>query len=116
MEPYDLDAHTLHEALEQLGWRADAKTLSDRVRRMSWGLPAEDEFCVLLSWLGRARLVHKLDQMQVPPQSREVYQVPDLLAVFSLDGRDLPALVEVKARQKNQVSCTEGYVQRLEAY
>ena len=44
MEPYDIDAHTLHEALEQLGWKADAKALSARVRRMSWGVPAEDEF------------------------------------------------------------------------
>lgn len=62
-------ARLIHEVLEETGWRANPETLISRVRRLQLGLPIEDEFSVLLSWLGKCRLVHKLDQHQSPPES-----------------------------------------------
>ncbi|MCP3957375.1 MAG: restriction endonuclease [bacterium] len=89
-------AHLLHEALEQLGWTSDPTELANKVRKLNIGLPAEDEFSVILSWLGKCTLLHKLDQHQSPLGSKERYRVPDLLAFFSFKGRTLPALIEVK--------------------
>src|SRR5262245_55773353 len=84
------------EAVQQLGLGADPKAVADRVRRLQVGLPAEDEFSVLLMWLGRCRLVHKLDQLQRPSDSRARWHVPDLFAVFDYHGTELPVLIEVK--------------------
>jgi hypothetical protein len=51
---------------------------------------------MILSWLGRCRLVHKLGQEQLPLGSTDAYRVPDLLAVFENAGRVIPVLIEVK--------------------
>src|SRR5262245_32471512 len=93
MDPFDF---LLAEAVRQLAPGASARDIVNRVRRLQIGLPAEDEFSVLLTWLGRCRLVHKLDQLQSPRESRERWCVPDLLAVFDYEGRDVPVLIEVK--------------------
>ncbi len=37
----------------------------------------KDEFTAICSWLGKARLLHKLDQHQAPVSSRDLYQVDD---------------------------------------
>jgi hypothetical protein len=104
----------IYEALEETKWRAGAQTLAARVERLHLGLPAEDEFSVLLAWLGRCRLVHKLDQLQTPPKSEEYYQVPDLLAVFEHAGRTLPVLIEVKSKVDDKLSWRTDYYERLQ--
>src|SRR5262245_61025507 len=103
------------EALQQLGLSADPKAFADRVRRLDLGLSAEDEFSVLLTWLGRCRLVHKLDQLQRPSDSRTRWFVPDLLAVFDYCGTDLPTLIEVKTTlfNKNTLSWSVAYRERI---
>ena len=61
------DGHRLiQEVLSELGWDADPKKISENVRRLDLGLPAEDQFTAICIWLGKARLVHKLDQHQAP--------------------------------------------------
>jgi len=72
-------AHIYYEALVQHGHRVDRQSFLDRAKRLEIGLPVEDEFCVILNWLGNTRLVHKLDQLQTPPDSKSYYQIPDLL-------------------------------------
>lgn len=106
----------IYEALEQTGRRADAQTLATQVERLRLGLPAEDEFSVLLAWLGRCRLVHKLDQLQAPPESKERYRVPDLLAVFEHAGQALPVLIEVKSKVDNKLSWRADYYESLQEY
>ena len=91
----------ISEAIQQLGLDADSGAVTERVRRLQVGLPAEDEFSVLLTWLGRCRLVHKLDQRQSPRSSRESWAVPDLVAVFDYHGHELPLLIEVKTTRFN---------------
>lgn len=112
----DFQARLLLEAAEQLGWRDDALAIAERARRLKRGLPAEDEFSVILSWLGRCRLVHKLDQMQHPLESKEKYRIPDLLAIFEYDSVDLPVLIEVKTSVKPKLSWTADYLAGLQAY
>ena len=72
--------------LTELGWDAEPRKIAASVRRLDLGLSAEDEFTAICSWLGKARLVHKLDQQQVPLKSHDAYQVPDLLAQFENTG------------------------------
>ncbi len=113
--PKDVD-RLIHEALTELGWNADASAVADRVRRLEIGIPREDEFSVVCSWLGKCDLIHKLDQLQVPLASREEYQVPDLLAVFRIDEKSLPVLIEVKSSKTNTLSLKPGYLNKLNNY
>ena len=109
-------AELIHEALEQLDWSGDARALAERVSRLGLGLPAEDEFSALLSWLGNCRLVHKLDQYQSPQSSKGNYQVPDLLTIFSHDGHDIPVLIEVKTSNDRSLNWKPQYYEALRRY
>lgn len=108
----------ISEALQQLGAGADPSVVADRVRRLQIGLPAEDEFSVLLTWLGQCRLVHKLDQLQSPSASRTRWCVPDLLAVFDYHDHEIPVLIEVKtsAFDNNLLSWRPAYRDALVRY
>jgi len=99
-----------------LGPAADADEIVKKVQRLQIGLPAEDEFSVILGWLGRCQLVHKLDQSQFPPESQSLYQVPDLIAVFDYHGRSIPVLIEVKTDKDATLSWPPDYRERLQQY
>ncbi|PKA71381.1 hypothetical protein ATI02_4359 [Pseudomonas baetica] len=87
----------LHESLELSGWENPEEVIQ-RVKRLDLGLPAEDEFAVVCSWLGKCSLIHKLDQQQIPKSSHDIYQVPDLLAVFDTGNHQYKVLIEVKTK------------------
>ena len=107
------DDRLIQEVLAELGRDADPKVIADRVKRLDLGLPAEDEFIAVCSWLGKTRLIHKLDQHQAPTYSRDDYQVPDLLAQYQDAG---PVLIEVKAKKANTLSFKPDYLARLQSY
>lgn len=108
-------SRVLHEALEQIGW-SDADAVVQRVQRLDIGLPAEDEFAVICSWLGKCSIIHKLDQQQTPKSSRETYQVPDLLAVFNRGDNQYKVLIEVKTKKENILTLREKDRKKLLAY
>ena len=112
----DLPARDLCRAIAELGSEAEPQALLKRVRQLQQGLPAEDEFALLLSWLGKCSIVHQLDQLQLPPDSKHAYRVPDLLIVFHYKGREIPALVEVKTTAKKRLSWRPDYYDSLLAY
>jgi hypothetical protein len=93
-----------------------------RLKQLQRGLEPEDEFALLLSWLGKCNLVHKLGQEQLPLSSTDIYRVPDLLAVFDHNGRPVPALIEVKktdpsdpmSLQEGTLSLKPGYLEYAE--
>lgn len=112
----DLSARLIHETIQQMGWNADPASLVERVKRLDLGLPAEDEFIYILSWLGKCSLAHKLDQSQFPPTSREIFQVPDLLACFDTASGSKVVLVEIKVTNKKKLSWKPGYIKKLKNY
>jgi len=109
----DDDARLIQEVLAALGRAADPTQIAEQVRRLDHGLPTEDEFTAVCSWLGKTRLIHKLDQHQVPILSRMDYQVPDLLALYENSG---PVLIEVKSKKSPTLSFRPDYLARLQAY
>ncbi|MFK0207181.1 restriction endonuclease [Agrobacterium sp. NPDC090283] len=113
--PDDLE-RLIHETLEELGWDADASLVAERVRRLDIGLPVEDEFAVLCSWLGKCDLIHKLDQHQMPKASRQRYQVPDMLAHFSTQKDERPVLIEIKSKKAQTLSFRPDYFEKLKNY
>lgn len=113
--PIDLE-QLIHEALEQLGWGAEAGQVAARIRRLNVGLPREDEFSVVCGWLGCCDVIHKFDQKQTPEKSCEKYQVPDLLAVFNVKGKQIPVLIEVKSKKANTLSFRPDYLEKLSNY
>ena len=90
------DERLIKEVLAELGRDADPKQIADRVWHLERGLPAEDEFIAVCSWLGKSRPIHKLDQHQTPARSLGDYQVSGL---FTLYGNVSPVLVEVKSKK-----------------
>ena len=109
-------ARFIHEAIQQLGWSSDPESIVSRVKRLDLGIPAEDEIYFILSWLGKCSIIHKLEQKQYPPKSRDKYQVPDLLVTFGVKGESLPVLLEVKVSKKNKLSWKSSYLNRLKNY
>jgi Holliday junction resolvase len=109
-------ARLIQEVLAELGWPADPIKVAQGVRRLDFGLPAEDEFSVVCAWLGKCELIHKLDQQQVPVASRAKFQVLDLLARFTTQTNSVPVLIEVKSKQSNTLSFQPGYLERLIKY
>lgn len=105
----------LYEAAQHLGW-SDAAEIAEFVSRLERGLPAEDEISVIFHWLGRCRLVHKLDQYPYPPNAWQNYRIPDLLAVFDVEGKTVPVLVEVKVSAENVLSWKPDYLAALQHY
>ncbi len=113
--PIDLD-RLIQTALAELGMDANPTELAERVRRLDIGLPVEDEFAVVCSWLGKTRLLHKLDQQQIPLHSASKYQVPDALALFNADEVDRPVLIEIKSKAAIKLSFKADYYERLKRY
>ncbi len=108
----------MYEAYEQAGITTPL-TKEHVIKRFSdleRGLPAEDEFIVLVNWLGKCELIHKLDQQQIPPSSRDLYQVPDLLAVFDNRNHKIPVLIEVKSTKKMMFDWGSKYYEKLKRY
>lgn len=108
----------MYEAFVQAGINPSL-TKEDVIRRfeaLERGLPVEDEFAVLAGWLGKCSLIHKLDQLQFPLQSKDLYQVPDFLAVFKDGSRTIPTLIEVKKTQDISFKWSKSYYGKLKAY
>ena len=113
--PPDAD-RLIQSVLAELGWDAEAAEIAKKVKRLDIGLPCEDEFTVICGWLGKCQLLHKLDQQQIPLSSREKFQVPDLLALFSTQATESPVLIEVKSNKAQTLSFQPGYLERLVNY
>jgi hypothetical protein len=111
----DPETSRIFEALQQTGWTGDTAELAAKLKKLSHGLPVQDEFCLLLSWLGQCRLVHGLVQQQYPPISIATYRVPDLFAIFESNAGPIPVLIEVKSAAKN-ISCRPDYYEALMRY
>ena len=112
----DETEHLIYRALVELGWQADARRLANRVARLHLGLPREDEFAVVCTWLGRCALIHKLDQRENSTSHAAQFQIPDLLAVFVVDGKEVPVLIEVKSKKSETLSFRADYHAGLKRY
>ncbi|MBU1341259.1 MAG: hypothetical protein KKE44_02245 [Proteobacteria bacterium] len=112
----DSSARLLHEAIQQIGWSSNPTSLIDRVKRLDIGLPAEDEFIFLLYRIGKCSLAHKLDQSQFPPNSKETYQVPDLLASFKTKAGPKLVLIEIKVTNKHKLKWKADYLGKLKLF
>lgn len=112
----DPDAYVMYEVLAKSGRPHDPQALVKQIQRLQRGLPAEDEFSMILSWLGKCRLVHKLDQFRSPPKAKQYYRVPDLLAIFDYNEHQVAALIEVKSIIANKLSWKPEYFEGLRNY
>jgi Holliday junction resolvase len=115
--PINPTARIVFKALEQIGWTVENPSLLvERIKRLDIGIPAEDEFAFLISWMGKCGLVHKLEQEQSPPESKKLYRVPDLLAFFRYKNHLIPALIEVKTSVDDKLSWRPDYLDGLKLY
>ncbi len=109
-------AYLVREAIARLGNNENPDKIAAEVRRLEIGLPLEDEFQVICQWFSQCNFIHKLDQNDPINQKTEEFQVPDLLASFTVKGKIVPVLIEVKTKQKQRLKFKESYFQRLVKY
>jgi len=114
----DLDdkARAIQEIANQLGWNNDITTLIDRVNQLDQGLIQEDEFIYIINWHGKCKLIHKLDQLQLPNDSKSHYTIPDILVEVETSEGLKKFIIEIKTSKKNKLSWTEDYFQGLINY
>ncbi len=95
------DESLLRQLIEVLPLADERKpeAVLSRLEQLQSRLDPENEFAMILSWLGKCRLVHKLGQEQLPLKSPNEYRVPDLLAAFEYEGTIVPVLIEVKTTE-----------------
>src|SRR6266498_2023257 len=108
----------MYEACEKVGITTSLtmEKAIERFKALERGLPAEDEFVTLINWLGKCELIHKLDQEQTPLSSRDQYQVPDFFAVFNVNERKIPVLIEVKSTKNTNLKWSEKYFEKFKRY
>lgn len=97
--PFSRDTDsTLRQVLEvlDLAEAGEPEKVLSRLEHLQRATAPEHEISLILSWLGKCRLVHRLGQEQLPLSSTDSYRVPDLLAIFEYAGRLVPTLIEVK--------------------
>ena len=95
------DESLLRQLVEVLPLADEQKPESvlTRLEQLQRGLDPENEFAMILAWLGKCRLVHKLGQEQLPLKSTDEYRVPDLFAAFEYNGKIIPVLIEIKTTE-----------------
>jgi len=109
-------AHAAYEALSRLGFAVGRpEDVASILSRLDAGLPHEDEFIAIVSWLGRCPLVHRLDQQQ-GMASREVFKIPDLMALFRSGDDVKPFLIEVKTTNRDSLKWSTTYHTKLTRY
>lgn len=117
------EAKVLYEILEKHPrlFSTNPVELIDKIEQLKRGLPKENEFISLCSWMDNCALIHKLDQEQMPKWTKDYYQVPDLFAVFKYDNNLIPVLIEVKSQEKlstknSKLIFSEKYYNKINAY
>lgn len=112
----DDKARILQKLTTDLGWNIDYSTLLTRINQLDKGLIQEDEFIYFLNWSKKFKLIHKLDQNQIPISSKDDFRSPDLLVIQNENGIDKPYLIEIKTTEKKQLSWSEKYYNSLVNY
>lgn len=110
------EAWLIWDARAELGFSTNPKELIEKINQLKRGLPKEDEFIALSTWMGKCKLIHKLDQKQYPELSKQEYQVPDLFACYEYNGREVPVLIEVKSIKRGKLSFTNADYNRRMKY
>jgi len=109
--------HTFVRAGEEMGWDfSNAEQLLKRIQNIEYGLDAEVEFAAIVSWLGKCRLVHRLDQNSFSSYPAHELEIPDLQLVFENKSNQFTVLVEVKSTQTNRLKLKPSYLQGLRQY
>lgn len=115
-EKIDNKARTIQEVANQLGWNEDVSKLIERVNQLDKGLVQEDEFIYIINWSKKCNLIHKLDQLQLPLDSKSQYTIPDILVEVITEEGNKKFLIEIKTSKKNKLSWTERYYEGLKNY
>jgi hypothetical protein len=80
-------------------------SLRDQIGRFFQGYSTEQSFQLLFAFLPWVKLIHGLAQLQLPRESKTVYQVPDYAVLCETYTRtDKPLLAETKRVKKNKQS------------
>lgn len=109
--------HTFVRVGEEMNWDlSNVEQVLKRIQNIEYGLDAEVEFAAIVSWLGKCRLAHRLDQSSFSSYPADGQEIPDLQLVFENNSNQFSVLVEVKSTQANRLKLKPSYLQGLRQY
>ena len=109
--------HLVSQVAEELKWNLDdLSKFIKRAQHVEFGLDAEVEFAAVISWLGKCRLVHRLDQKRFSSFDDTDAGIPDLFSVFENDSSQFKCLIEVKTKRSDTLCFKKEYLDGLQQY
>jgi Holliday junction resolvase len=112
----EINPFTITQVLRELGPSADPKKLAERIKQIDLGLTPEDELQVILFWLGRCSVCHKLENVPFVSKGKAQVRVPDLLAVFDVVNSNFRTAIEVKTSRHSTLHWSAKYLESLLRY
>lgn len=112
---FSIDDSVYNQLLDQIA----SANLKENIQRFFDGYSIEDKFSKLYSLMPWVKLVHSLDQEQLPEESKDIYQVPDYTVFYETSSLShKPILFEVKSvkGQKESLELMEKQVDSLQKY
>jgi hypothetical protein len=114
-ENFSIDSNNLINLVNQIN---DNK-YRNSIERFFRGYKIEDQYLSLCGSLPWVKLIHGLEQKQLPSDSKKNYQVSDYLCIFeNAKKADIPILIEVKsvADDKKSLELMKKQADSLECY
>lgn len=106
---YVRDVHHLGDELPKI----DPARFAERIKRIHAGLNAEKEFQALVAWLGQCTAICAVDDSSsVAPELR----APDCILISNVNGQQVPALVEVKSTNDDELIWSDQYISSLRQF
>lgn len=107
---------TLASVLRELDPSISTDDLIHKIKTIDLGLTAEDEFQAILTWLGRCKICHKLENIEFHSRKFHKINVPDILAVFEYNDIKIVTAIEVKSNSSNKLDWKSEYYNDLLSY
>jgi len=107
---------TLESVIREMDPTTSPEAIIHKIKMIDLGLSAEDEFQAIITWLGRCKICHKLENVEFHSRIFNNSKVPDLIAVFEYNGVKIVTAIEVKSNNDNKLDWKPQYYDEYLAY
>jgi len=112
----EINTFTLTSVLRELDPTTSAEEAIRRIKTIDLGLSAEDEFQAIITWLGRCKVSHKIENIEFHSRGFVKINIPDIIAAFEYKGIKIITSIEVKSNKEKKLDWTNSYYNDFLAY
>lgn len=111
-----LNTFTLASVIRELDPSVSAHEIIRKIKNIDLGLSVEDEFQAIITWLGRCKVCHKLENIEFHSRNFMKINIPDLFAVFEFNSIKIVTAIEVKSNSNNKLDWKAQYYDDFLSY